>query len=136
MSAFHANVRRLIRENPVFRRVLATSDHCQLAVLSLEPHEDIGEEIHTADQIFLFLAGHGEIVLDGRRTHVLTDDIVVVPGGVRHNVVNLGGELLRLLAIAAPPSHEAGTLHRTKAEARHAGTRGGACRAFTAREVR
>jgi mannose-6-phosphate isomerase-like protein (cupin superfamily) len=124
MPTFHANVRQLVRDNPVFRKVLSTSSSCQLSVMSLEPHEDIGETTRDGDQIFLFLAGRGELILQGRRNHVLADDIVLVPAGVRHNVVNLGGDLLRLLAISAPPLDEPGTLHRTKPEARHAGALG------------
>jgi mannose-6-phosphate isomerase-like protein (cupin superfamily) len=48
---------------------------------------------------------------------VAADQMVVVPAGTRHNFVNVGGAPLRLVTFYAPPDHEPGTVHATKAEA-------------------
>ena len=45
------------------------------------------------------------------------DDVVLVPAGSWHNVVNTGDEPLRLYSVYGPAEHEPGTVHLTKAEA-------------------
>jgi mannose-6-phosphate isomerase-like protein (cupin superfamily) len=42
---------------------------------------------------------------------------VFVRAGTRHNFINRGDGPLRLITIYAPPEHEPGTVHKTKAEA-------------------
>ena len=53
-------------------------------------------------------------------TEIRDDFALVVPAGTWHNVVNTGSSDLKLYSIYAPPHHPAGTVHRTKAEAREA----------------
>jgi mannose-6-phosphate isomerase-like protein (cupin superfamily) len=43
--------------------------------------------------------------------------LVFVRAGVRHNFVNTGNGPMRLVSIYAPPEHQPGTVHRTRAEA-------------------
>ena len=82
--------------NDDFRRVLYTSRYCQLVVMSLQPTEDIGEEMHQLDQFFRFEAGTGSVVLDGVAEPVRHGVAVLVPAGVRHNIVNTGTTPLKL----------------------------------------
>jgi len=42
---------------------------------------------------------------------------VFVRAGTRHNFVNTGDAPLRLITVYAPPEHEPGTVHQSKAEA-------------------
>ena len=46
-------------------------------------------------------------------------DVVFVPAGTWHNIVNTENEPLRVSSIYAPPNHPKGTVHRTKEEAEH-----------------
>ncbi|MDP3501188.1 MAG: cupin domain-containing protein [Myxococcales bacterium] len=108
-------VRTLANED--FRRVLYTSRYCQLVVMSLRPGEDIGEEEHQLDQFFRFEAGTGSVVLDGAPEPVRHGVAVLVPAGVRHNIVNTGATPLKLSTLYAPPSHRDGVVHHTRADA-------------------
>jgi mannose-6-phosphate isomerase-like protein (cupin superfamily) len=45
------------------------------------------------------------------------DFAIFVPAGSWHNVTNTGDEPLKLYSIYAPPEHEHGTIHETKADA-------------------
>ena len=108
---------RLARENGDFRRELVTGPHSQVVLMTIPPGEEIGEETHAGDQTLLFLDGEGEAVLEGERSPVRRDQLVFVPAGTQHNFVNTGKSPLRLVTMYAPPEHEAGTVHRTKAEA-------------------
>ena len=112
------DVIRQARESEDFRRELATGPHSQVVVMALQPGEEIGEEVHEdADQILLFVEGTGEAILDGAHHAVSAEQLVLVPGGTRHNFVNTGDGPLRLVTIYAPPEHPPGTVHRTKADA-------------------
>ena len=112
------DVRRAAAENEDFRRELVTGRHSQVVVMTLPPGEEIGEEVHQdVDQILVIVSGRAAAVLDGERSEVDRDDLVFVPAGTRHNFVNVGEEPLRLYTVYAPPEHQPGTVHRTKAEA-------------------
>jgi Cupin domain len=69
------------------------------------------------DQVLVFVDGHGAAMLGGQRRAVGPNDLVFVRAGVRHNFLNTGNDPLHLITIYAPPEHEAGTVHQTKADA-------------------
>ena len=117
-KGFVGDIEDLTEENEKFRKVLYTGKYLQLVLMSLNPGEEIGEEVHDdGDQFFRVEEGEGEVIIDGV-THPVEDDIaVVVPAGARHNVRNTGDEPLRLYTIYSPPEHVDGTVHATKAEA-------------------
>jgi mannose-6-phosphate isomerase-like protein (cupin superfamily) len=110
--------------NSTFRTVLFTGTNLQLTVMSLEPGEEIGLEMHDhRDQFIRVEDGTATVTLGPRQdkideTHQLVADwAVVVPGGTWHNVINTGETPLRLYSLYAPPEHADGVIHHTKAEA-------------------
>ena len=117
MKGFVQDIENLAVKNADFRRVLYTAKHCQLVLMALKPHEDIGAEVHTLDQFFRVEEGTGEAVLDGVRTPIRGGFAVVVPAGTNHNIINTGSAPLKLYTLYAPPNHRDGVVHRTRAEA-------------------
>lgn len=118
MKGFIDDIEELTEENRDFRRVIFTGPNLQLVLMSLEPGEAIGEEVHDdTDQFFRVEDGTGEIRMDGRTTRIESDTAIVVPAGVRHNVVNTGRKPMRLYTLYAPPAHADGTVHHTRADA-------------------
>ena len=118
MKGFVDDIEKLTEENTDFRRVLYTGKHLQLVLMTLQPGEEIGEEVHAGhDQFFRFEAGQGEVLIDGTRQPVKADDAVIVPGGALHNVINTGNEPLKLYTLYAPPEHRDGVVHPRKADA-------------------
>ncbi|HSX01453.1 MAG TPA: cupin domain-containing protein [Candidatus Saccharimonas sp.] len=110
------------KTNDYFRRVLATSRHIQIVIMSIPSGGEIGEEVHPDnDQTLLLVEGAGEVVLDGVSADFNTGDIVVVPAGTRHNFVTKGESAMKIITAYAPPHHPEGTIHKTKAEADRAG---------------
>jgi mannose-6-phosphate isomerase-like protein (cupin superfamily) len=106
------------RSNDAFRREVLTGEHEQVVVMTIPPGGEIGDEVHAdTDQVLAFVDGTGEAVLDGQRSGIGPNDLVFVRAGTRHNFVNTGEAPLRLITIYAPPEHEPGTVHQTKAEA-------------------
>lgn len=116
MKGYVANIEKLSLENANFRKVLYTAKNSQLVLMSLNPGEEIGEEVHTLDQFIRVEAGTGKAILDGVE-HLFEDgSAVVVPAGARHNIVNTGGSEMKLYTIYSPPEHKDGTIHPTKAD--------------------
>jgi mannose-6-phosphate isomerase-like protein (cupin superfamily) len=116
--AFNEDIVKRAKANSYFREVLATGPHSQVVVMNIPPGGDIGEEVHDdVDQVLVFVQGRGKAILNGHESTVGPDRLVHVPAGTRHNFVNTGAIDLRLYTIYAPPEHEPGTIHKTKAEA-------------------
>lgn len=115
-KGFTGDIEALTTENTDFRRVLYTGKFMQLVLMSLAPGEEIGSEVHDdIDQFFRVEDGHGTVVIDGVEHAVKDDDVVIVPAGATHNVINTGDVALKLYTIYAPPEHKNGTVHATKA---------------------
>jgi mannose-6-phosphate isomerase-like protein (cupin superfamily) len=108
----------LAMSNDAFRREVVTGEHSQVVVMTIQPGEEIGEEVHDdVDQLLVFLVGTGEAQLDGASSPVSPNQLVFVRAGTRHNFVNTGDQPLRLVTVYAPPEHAPGTVHATKQEA-------------------
>lgn len=117
MKGFIINIEKETLANEDYRRVLYTTTHSQLVLMSLLPGEEIGEEVHELDQFIRIEEGNAKVVLDGESTDLASDDAVVIPSGTRHNVINTGDNKLKIYTIYSPPEHEDGVVERTKAEA-------------------
>src|SRR5687768_17351049 len=118
MQGYVTNIERDTIDNDDYRRVLFTGPNLQLVLMTLQPGEEIGQEIHDDhDQFIRIEAGSGEAILNGER-HALEDgSAVVVPAGVEHNIVNTSERTpLRLYTLYSPPEHPDGTVQHTKAD--------------------
>ncbi len=83
-KGFVGDIERLTLGNEDYRRVLYTGHHVQLVLMSLQPGEEIGEEVHEdRDQFFRIEAGEGEFTIDGARHRAGADFAVIVPAGAR-----------------------------------------------------
>ena len=118
-KGYHSNIEQLTIENENFRKVLYTAEHLQLVLMSLKPNEEIGLETHTGnDQFFRFEKGHGKVIIDETEYEVKDGDVIIVPSGAKHNVINTStDEPLKLYTTYAPSHHKDGIVRATKAEA-------------------
>ena len=122
MKGFCDNIEQRTIANDDFRRVLYTGHHLQLVLVTLQPGDEIGSEIHDdRDQFFRVEEGEGVVDIDGVANPVSDDFAVIVPAGARHNVRNTGDKPLRLYTLYAAPEHLDGVVQATKvdADARH-----------------
>jgi len=117
MKGFVQDIEALAVKNSDFRQVLYTAKHCQLVLMALKPAEEIGAEVHKLDQFFRVEEGSGEAEMDGVRTAIRAGFAVVVPAGVKHNIINTGTVPLKLYTIYAPPNHRDDVVHHTRADA-------------------
>ena len=118
MKGYCDDIERVTTGNDDFRRVLYTGKHLQLVLMTLQPGEEIGEEVHDdRDQFISIEEGQGEVRIDGDANQVKDDFAVIVPAGARHIVVNTGYAPLRFYTLYGPPEHKDGVVHKDKAQA-------------------
>jgi len=121
---FVINIEDATERNRNFRTALWTGKHLQLTLMSINPGEDVGLEVHpNTDQFIRIEEGQGQVQMGDRKDrldfqrNVKEDDVVLIPAGKWHNLINTGRKPIKLYSIYAPPEHPRGTIHRTKAEA-------------------
>jgi mannose-6-phosphate isomerase-like protein (cupin superfamily) len=131
-APFAVNIEEAAEQNRYFRTALWTGNHLQLTLMSLQPGEDIGLEIHpNTDQFIRIEEGQGIVRMGDRRdllnyqASVREDFAFIIPAGKWHNVINTGNRPLKLYSLYAPPQHPRGTVHVTKADAMAAEERSG-----------
>ncbi len=122
-APFTTNIEYATIQNPYYRRALWTGDNLQLTLMCIPPCGEIGLEMHPQTDQFLRLEeGHGIVMMGNSKERlnfqkpVCQNDVVLVPAGTWHNIINTGSMPLKLYSIYAPPHHPHGTIHRTKAE--------------------
>lgn len=115
-EAYVAALKSDTKHNQSFRRALFTGRQLQLVIMSLQPGQEIGTEVHEVDQLIYIVEGKGRVVLDGERVQIENGMVVCVPAGVQHNVINAMGDAMKLFTIYAPPEHLAGTVQETRLE--------------------
>lgn len=113
------NIEKETIKNDYFRQVLFTGKNLQLVVMSLNPNEEIGEEVHDdTDQFFRVDQGEGLVVADGKEIKISDGDSVIITEGTKHNIINTSNsKKLKLYTIYSPPHHKDKTIHKTKADA-------------------
>lgn len=123
-NPYVANLNRMVRQNPYFRAAVWTGEYLQTTLMSipvqgeigLELHEDTDQMLRVEQGIGLVMMGAGKDNLDFRQ-RVMMNDVIFVPAGIWHNIVNIGSGPLRIISTYAPPHHPRGTVHRTRREA-------------------
>jgi mannose-6-phosphate isomerase-like protein (cupin superfamily) len=118
---FVVNIEEATKQNRTFRTALWTGKHLQVVLMSIQPGEAIGLEVHpTVDQFLRLEKGRG-LVQMGKTKDQLTfqrevyrNDAIMVPAGIWHNITNIGNKPLKLYTIYAPPEHPFGTVEKTK----------------------
>lgn len=118
---YNDNIEKLTLENNNYRQVLHTTSNMQLVLMSLQPQEEIGFEIHpTTSQFIRAEKGIGKAIIDGKDYKLEDGDVVIIPPGSNHNIINISTqEPLQLYTIYTPPNHPPQTLQPTKADDHH-----------------
>jgi len=122
-NPYVVDIEELTLNNENFRTAAWTGKNLQMTLMSIEPGDDIGLEVHEDHDQFLRIeqgeaAVHMGPSADELEEWEAEDDFAIfVPAGVWHNVTNTGDDDLKLYSIYAPAEHAHGTVHVTKAEA-------------------
>lgn len=122
-NPYVVNIEELTLANENFRTAAWTGSNLQMTLMTIQPGDDIGLEVHDDhDQFLRIEQGNARVEMGPSETELQSweaeDDFAIfVPAGVWHNIINTGSEPLKLYSIYSPPEHAHGTIHVTKAEA-------------------
>jgi mannose-6-phosphate isomerase-like protein (cupin superfamily) len=119
MKGYKVNIENVTLRNDNFRKVLYTSTHMQLVLMTLPPHEEIGFEVHRDnDQFFRIEEGNGKCIIDGTEYEINNGDVIIVPAGAKHNLINTDEITdLKLYTLYAPTHHKVSIVRKTKLDA-------------------
>ena len=82
-----------------------------LAQATVPPGKTTEAHYHrTSEEIYLFTAGAGRMILGDEEAAVRAGDCVVIPPGVAHQLVNDGAAPLLLLCCCSPPYSDEDTV--------------------------
>ena len=117
------NIEDYTKQNINFRTAIWTGENLQLTVMSIPVGGEVGLEMHDDIDQFLRIEEGEAQVLMGNTAENLDfvrsagdDDVILVPAGKWHNIVNTGNNELKIYSIYAKPEHPHGTVHTTKVE--------------------
>lgn len=123
-NPYVGNIAKEAVQNKNFRTTIWTGCYAQMTLMCIPTCSDIGLEIHEGtDQIIRIEEGTAMVKVGYNRNrmdhcwNVGSGDVIFVPAGTWHNVINTGDCALKVSAVYAPPHHPSGTIHRTKADA-------------------
>jgi mannose-6-phosphate isomerase-like protein (cupin superfamily) len=119
MKPFKDNIESVTKKNNNFRHILFTAPGHQLGLMTLQPGEDIGKEIHPdTDQFFRFEEGKGKAIIDGVDYPIKGGDALTVVRGSEHNVVNTSRlRPLKFYTVYSKPMHPKNCVEKTKVDA-------------------
>ncbi len=118
MKGFVTNIEDTTLQNTDYRRVLYTGKHTQLVVMSIQPGEEIGEELHHLDQFIRIEQGQAKAILNKGETiyELASEYALIIPAGTWHNIINVGDTELKLYTLYSPPEHKDKVVEHTKAD--------------------
>lgn len=109
------NINNETLKNENYRNVVFTANDLQLVYMNIKPGEEIGEEVHKIGDQFLRLeSGNGKAILNDIEYKISDDFCIIIPAGVKHNIINTGNENMKLYSIYTPPEHDSGLIEKNK----------------------
>ena len=114
MTAINIENSTILNKN--YRWVIYTTSEMQLVLMSLKPGEEIGLEVHKDVSQFLRIeSGVGIAQVGDMKYAIKNSDAVIVPKGVKHNIINTSlTDDLKLYTIYSPPNHKDGLIQQVK----------------------
>lgn len=116
--SYISNINETAFKNENFREVLFTGEKTQLVVMSIPVNGEVGEETHKyVEQVLYFLSGTCKVILNDEESVVSGGDIAVVTPNTKHNFINVGDDVVKIVTVYSPSNHIDGRIHKTIADA-------------------
>jgi mannose-6-phosphate isomerase-like protein (cupin superfamily) len=110
-------------KNNDYRRTLWTGKSLQLTVMAIPLGEDTGVEMHDGFDQMIRVEEGSAVVEMGRMPGAMSYkeklspcSAAIIPAGTYHVIKNVGGGVLRLSSVYAPPAHKWGTVDKINPE--------------------
>ncbi len=114
-NILYGDLNKLTLENNNYRKVIATTKHQQLVLMSIKPKEEIGLEIHKNTTQYIRIEKGSCIAIIGKeQIKIKKEGYIVIPPNTQHNIINIGRSDLKLYTIYSPPHHKPNTIQKLK----------------------
>lgn len=109
------------KKNVNWKTAFATGKQEQIVFMNISPvtnpNNEVGQEVHSFDQVILIVEGNGKAVLNGKTSMVKEGDLIFIPQGTQHNIVNLNEKKeLKLVSFYSQTDIPKGAKYKTKAD--------------------
>lgn len=93
-----------VKQNANWKVAFLTAKEGQVVFMNINPktnpQNEIGMETHPFDQIIFVIEGDAKTVLNGKTDSAKAGDMIFIPEGVAHNVINLNANKpLKILSV-------------------------------------
>lgn len=110
------------KKNINWKTAFVTGKHEQIVFMNVSPltnpENEIGMEEHSFDQVLLIVEGRGKAILDNQTSSVNEGDMIFIPQGTLHNIINLDREKgLKLISFYSDTDIPTGAVYGKKADA-------------------
>ena len=107
------------KENKNWKTAFVTGKHHQVVFMNISPStnpkNEIGIETHPFDQIILIVEGKGKADLAGEMSEVNSGDMIFIPQGTPHNVINLNQKNdLKIISFYSDTDIPANSIYKKK----------------------
>lgn len=109
------NIAKMASQNQNFRTTVWTGCHMQMTLMCIPPCGEIGMEMHKdTDQFVRIEQGKAMVKMGDCKPQmdfqqcVCEGEVIFIPAGTWHNIINTGDCPLRVSSTYAPPSHPGG----------------------------
>jgi len=113
------------KKNTDWKRAIVTGEQEQIVFMNVSSYtnpdnNEIGIEIHQFDQAILIVEGKGRAVIEEMQKVVEEGDLIFIPKGTQHNVINLGQDSpLKLISFYSDTDIPKGSVYKKKSDEKH-----------------
>src|SRR5208337_1779489 len=102
---FIMDLKKLVKENKEFRKVIQTSAYSQLVMMNIPVGNKINAEIHYYnDQFFYIISGFCKVIVNQKEFKLSKGHYIMIKAGLSHEIVNNSPKLdLKFFTIYSPP---------------------------------
>lgn len=109
------------KKNSNWKMAVATGKYEQIVFMNISqatnPKNEIGPEVHPFDQAILIAKGKAKAVLNGKTSVVKEGDMIFIPTGTQHNVINLDAkEDLKIISFYSATDIPKNAVYKTKTD--------------------
>lgn len=118
-TAITPQVTERAKKNHNWKTVFSTKKDAQIVFMNIthktNPHNELGMETYKFDQVIFIVEGDGKAILDHKTSMLKPGDMLLIPQGIPHNVINLSAKKpLKLISIYAEAKMPANAVYKKK----------------------
>jgi quercetin dioxygenase-like cupin family protein len=109
------------KKNTNWKVAFITGEHEQVVFMNISSltstQNEIGFENHPFDQVILIVEGSGKVILNDKPSTVKEGDMIFIPNGIKHNIINLNKKNnLKLISLYSENDIPKDAVYKKKAD--------------------